>query len=387
MDQSDLAGTRVAQSSATREDDDEAELLTGTRWPLIKIRPASIASKQVTDTRGRHSRVTSKDLEPIDEYAASCGYSGPEQAGASTTRQRSPHPTSASSLFRRFSTLKSPISPIFRSRSTRKALGKYNEIGDDYTVDDVPVDLSSLTGMGFEMMETPRSNTDTFADQETAYVSPSGPSSKPGFANFVKRAPRLGDFVVGAEFEFDPSKATPDRAKSSSRRPEDADLVKRSKTVRMVGHNLAQERQTIVAVTEKVEEGEEGEGIDISSFEGSRLSHRVSSQTLGSLSGIPQSQPQTSYFFPEDQDIPNWRPFSMSTWYISLLIGISVGLASFQEWLCQHSISLQHQDPPRGILEFNQVAQVPLWDFFAWKCKLRKECVTRNANEKQIYLL
>jgi hypothetical protein len=343
------------------------EPLANTRWPLINIRPAA---EQRLEARGRHSRGPSKDLEPLDEDATFHHYPGVEQPGVTTVRRRSPHPASASSLLRRLSTLAAPVSPIFRNRSTRKALGRYNEIGDDYNVDSVPVDLSSLIGMGFEMTETPRAAPDDFTAQETAYASPRGETDRPGFGNFVRMAPKLGDgLVVGAELKFDPSKVAPDRAKSSSSRPEQMDVIQRSKTMRKIGQNMAQEKQTIVTVKEKLDEGE---GVDLSSFEGSGLSQRLSSQTHDSMPGMSQARAQTtalSYFFPEDPDIPNWRPFSMSTWYISLLIGISLGLAIFQEWLCRHSLALKAEKPTGGILEFNTVAEVPLWDFFAWKCK------------------
>jgi hypothetical protein len=367
MDLSDLTASRLAYTVAT-PDNDGTELLAGTDIPVVNIRPAS---GQMFEARGRHSRGPSKDLEPIDEYTTS-RYNSDAETGAPTARRRSPHQTSASSLFRRFSTLRSPVSPIFRSRSAQKGLGKYNEIGDDYEVDSVPVDLSSLAGMGFEMMDTSRTNANEFADQNTAYVSPASSSGKPGFARFARKTPRLGDgLVVGAELKFDPSKATPDRAKSSSRRLGDSDMIQRSKTVRQVGQNLAETKQTIVAVKEELDEGE---GIDLSSFEGSNVNHRMSSQTIDASSSKSAGSPQNtalSYFFPEDPAIPNWRPFSMSTWYISLLIGLSLGLAIFQEWLCQHSLSLAKRKPPHAILEFDHVSEVSVWNFFAWKCKPR----------------
>lgn len=381
MDQSNLAASRLARPFAT-PDDDDTEFLAGQKVPLVKIRPAS---EQRGEARGRHSRGPSKDLEPIDEIAMSQYHPDVEQTGATVVRRRSPHPTSASSLFRRLSTLPSPASPIFRNRSARKALGSYNEIGDDYDVDSVPVDLSSLAGMGFEMTETPRATINDLSDQNTAYFSPASTFNKPGFTSFVKKAPRLGDgLVVGAELKFDPSKATPDRAQSSSRRPTDSDIFQRSKTVRQVGQNLAESKQTIIAVKENLDENE---GIDLSSFEGSQLSHRMSNQTLDPSSSRSQESSQNtalSYFFPEDPDIPNWRPFSMSTWYISLLIGLSLGLAVFQEWLCQHSLGLAKGTPPHGILEFNEVTEVSLWNFFAWKCKLVYCAFLVDANEYRL---
>ena len=371
MDKSDLATSRQARSSAI-PDEDEVELLAGKRVPLVKVRPAS---EQWSEARRQRSGGSSRDLGPINEQSVPGKYSVAEVAAAGSVDQKNPHPTSASSLLRKITILRPQVSPIFRNRSARKALGKYNEIGNDYDVDSVPVDLSSLTGMGFEMtMGSSGTNTEYLGDEETAYISPRETSTRLGSDTSTRgsnsRAPKIGDgLVVGAELKFDPSKAVPDRAKSS-RRQDDTDNVQRTKTVRKVGQNLAQEKQTIVAVKEKLDDSE---GIDISSLEGSRLSYRMSSQALDETPGMSPNRAQTtalSYFFPEDPDIPNWRPFSMSTWYISLLIAISLGLAIFQEWLCQHSMRLAKQTPPRGILEYDEVAKVPLWSFFAWKCEM-----------------
>jgi hypothetical protein len=71
-----------------------------------------------------------------------------------------------------------------------------------------------------------------------------------------------------------------------------------------------------------------------------------------------------SYFFPMDPDHPNWRPVSMRSYYILMLIGVSLGLGIFQEWLCRHSIALEKENG--GLLVFDQVSKVPLFTFFAW---------------------
>ena len=57
----------------------------------------------------------------------------------------------------------------------------------------------------------------------------------------------------------------------------------------------------------------------------------------------------------------DWKPFAMRDPYLLLLIIISVGLASLEEWLCEHSISLSRN--ARGLLELNSPAEVP-WTFY-----------------------
>ena len=361
MDYSSLPSSRLVHPYASGNDD-QNELLAGTRVPMVNIRPPS-------EHRGRHSRGPSNDMDTIDEYATSRYDQDVEGVGTTAPRLHNLHTTNTS-FIRRLSTIRSPISPIFRNRSARKALGKYNEISEDYDVDSVPVDISSLAGMGFEMIENPQPAVHAFSDQNTEYISPANTSTKPGFASFAKKTPAIGDgLVVGETLKFDPLKATLDRAKSSSRHLGDDGIVQRSKTVRQVGQTLAEQSKAIVAVEEKLEQSE---GIDLSSFEGSTQSHRMSTQSLeASSSRSPGSHQITtlSYFFPEDTKIPNWRPFSMSTWYISLLIAVSLGLAVFQEWLCQYSLRLTKKDPPHAILEFNKVSEVSVLNFFAWKCK------------------
>jgi hypothetical protein len=363
MDYSNLPSSRLVHPYASG-DDDQNELLAGTRVPMVNIRPPS------EHMRGRHSRGPSNDMDTIDEYATSRYDQDVEAVGTTAPRLHNLTPTNTS-FIQRLSTIRSPISPIFRNRSGRTALGRYNEISEDYDVDSVPVDISSLAGMGFEMMENPQPTRHGFSDQNTEYISPANTSTKPGFASFAKKTPAIGDgLVVGETLKFDPSKATLDRAKSSSRHLGDDGIVQRSKTVRQVGQNRAEQSKAIVAVEEKLERGE---GIDLSSFEGSTHNQRMSTQSLeASSSRSPGSSQITtlSYFFPEDTKVPNWRPFSMSTWYISLLIAVSLGLAVFQEWLCQYSLRLTRKDPPHAILEFNKVSEVSVLNFFAWKCKL-----------------
>jgi hypothetical protein len=134
--------------------------------------------------------------------------------------------------------------------------------------------------------------------------------------------------------------------------------IDRTKTVRDFGQNLASEKNVIVEVEEAV---------DLSVLEGgqpdNRASHYFESTPLRTSLTTPQET--KSYFFPEDPDVPNWKPISMSRPYILALTALALGLAGFQEYLYQKSNTLKQQES--GILAFNKVANISTWDFFAWK--------------------
>jgi hypothetical protein len=133
----------------------------------------------------------------------------------------------------------------------------------------------------------------------------------------------------------------------------------RAKTVRQFGQTLAQEKKMIVEIEEVV---------DLSSLEGGQPDNR-GSRAFETMSVRQSIMPQEtkSYYFPEDPDIPNWKPFSMSSVYILLLMALAITLAGVQEYLCQKSI--QRAKENSGLIAFNKVSEISTWDFFAWKCK------------------
>ncbi|KAF2197181.1 hypothetical protein GQ43DRAFT_381580 [Delitschia confertaspora ATCC 74209] len=73
----------------------------------------------------------------------------------------------------------------------------------------------------------------------------------------------------------------------------------------------------------------------------------------------------TSYYFPEDPDMPSWKPFSMRWHYISLLTVLALGLAGLQEFLCQSSIKKTKKGG--GLLRFQKPGDLSVTKYFTWK--------------------
>ncbi|KAH6616636.1 hypothetical protein C7974DRAFT_48621 [Boeremia exigua] len=90
-------------------------------------------------------------------------------------------------------------------------------------------------------------------------------------------------------------------------------------------------------------------------------------ETRSMISGPSRDGNQKSYFFPKDPDMPSWRPLTMGSPWIAMLVVIALGLAALQEYLCQSSISKAHQDPPSGLVEFTKADDLTLAAFFTWK--------------------
>ncbi|RMZ71662.1 DUF3433 domain [Pyrenophora seminiperda CCB06] len=91
--------------------------------------------------------------------------------------------------------------------------------------------------------------------------------------------------------------------------------------------------------------------------------------SMSSLSSsLTKKDAETSYFFPEDPQMPAWRPATMSWWWISMLIVIALALAGVQEYLCQVSLRSVEKDPIKGGLRnFQRVGQLPIAEYFAWQ--------------------
>ncbi|KIX03280.1 uncharacterized protein Z518_06832 [Rhinocladiella mackenziei CBS 650.93] len=297
--------------------------------------------------RGRHSRGNSGD----DSYELM------EPPTPTKARRLSSGPSSASSMFRRLTT---KISGTSRSnfRSTKRSQGRqYATLDDNDANLAAPVDISSLEGMGWELTDMSSSDTARLQDEQTEYVRPHQGSGKPDFRSFVEKRRSVGEGMrdIGVQLRRDPTKVA--RRPSDEPRSAQSTGIDRTKTVREFGRSLAQEKNIIVEVEE---------AIDLSSLEGGQTDQRRT-QTFESMSMHQSMMPQEtkSYYFPEDPDIPNWKPWSMSSVYILSLMALALGLAGFQEYLCQWSQKTVRQKS--GILAFNQVADISLWDFFAWK--------------------
>ncbi|EED19457.1 conserved hypothetical protein [Talaromyces stipitatus ATCC 10500] len=124
-------------------------------------------------------------------------------------------------------------------------------------------------------------------------------------------------------------------------------------TAREYGQHLANQKNMIVAVKEATAIP----AVDLSSLEGSE--RRASTFKTASV------DEEASFFYPADPEKPDWKPFSMTSPYLFMLITVSLGLAGVQEYLYQQSKSLESQG--KGLIQFNNVAEIPIPQFFAWK--------------------
>ncbi|KAF2176621.1 hypothetical protein K469DRAFT_606471 [Zopfia rhizophila CBS 207.26] len=74
---------------------------------------------------------------------------------------------------------------------------------------------------------------------------------------------------------------------------------------------------------------------------------------------------KTSYYFPEDPDMPSWRPFSMGWPWITMLTVIALAMASIQEFLCQ--LSMRRAEKQDGLLRFTKPGELSTIQYFTWK--------------------
>lgn len=75
-----------------------------------------------------------------------------------------------------------------------------------------------------------------------------------------------------------------------------------------------------------------------------------------------------SLLTPVDRDIPNWKPFSMRTWFIAFLLLISLLMICAAEALYQLSNrGMLQKDGAQGILWFKTVDDLDLVQFAMWK--------------------
>ena len=348
--------------STAPSDSDHVGLLSTEQVPSVHISSTGEEEHIIHDRR--HSQdVTSIELQPLQSdlgHAESVQMSlGPD------ARAGSPKPSGASSLLRRLTHIRSPIKSMSLARRNQR--GDYDEL-DDAEVDHVPVDLTSLAGMGYELTHIKAGPLDdssaSLQEQETSYeraqtLSVAGRSESHNIVRRSRSSRLGGGMVVGAQLRRDRSRAAAVQDPSEPQRG--ASTVQRARTIRKIGQNLAEERGMMVSVDEQV---------DISSYIGPQISpsQRASTQSFSEMGvpGTPEEQPQ-SYYFPKDTDTPNWRPFSMRSPYIVALAVVSLGLAIVQEWLYQHSDKLSKTPDKGGLLRFNKVADVSIIEFFAWK--------------------
>ena len=362
-----------AESSAISDD---TALLGNRQRPGLTI---TVPEESRPRSRGPHSRNSSiaEDETISIEHQRSTAHDQAVQAYQPPSPARLvPAATSAvSSLLRRMTTLQSPMTGT-KFRSKRRQGGHYATLGEGTDGEYYPVDLSSLAGLGYELHDmsgpSQTSSNQRLEDEDTEYTRPPSGPEKPDFQAFVNKKRSVGDGLklIGATIKRNPTRV-PVRGQSSRDVPVDA--ISRRKTVRDIGQNLAREKNQIVVVEQAV---------DLSSLEGNRSMTYRASQTFDNIrmdraSTMPEET--QSYFFPEDPDIPNWKPFSMKTWYIGLLMLLAFTLAGVQEVLFQRSAHREREGKGGGLLSFNEVSKVSVGAFFAWKCEahLQTLCETR----------
>ncbi|KAB2102910.1 hypothetical protein AG0111_0g8877 [Alternaria gaisen] len=107
--------------------------------------------------------------------------------------------------------------------------------------------------------------------------------------------------------------------------------------------------------------------VDISEF--ARVARDFDSMnSLTAEAGLIRSDAQTSYFFPEDPQMPTWRPLTMSSWWISILVILALALAGVQEFLCQKSLkSVKELGEKGGLMIFGTVGDLTVTQYFTWQ--------------------
>lgn len=350
-----------AEGGSTAVDDDTG-LLSGRANPSLTISTSS-GSRSVHTRHGHTNTFTPEESSRSQERSGPNDYFlQSDGASASNDRESQAGPSVAASLMRRMTTIRSPIT-LTRFRTTRKSQGgQYANLGEGNDNETGPVDLSSLEGLGYELRDMSSTGANASLEhEETEYVSPQARSDKPDFKKFVAKRRSQGDAIgqgmqsVGAELIRNPTKAVR-RADSKPSHDAAEGALNRSKTVRDIGKQLANEKNTIVAISD----------VDLSFFEGFqpvRSSKTFDSNNMNRASTLPEET--QSYFFPEDPDVPNWKPFSMRMYYIISLTVLALALAAVEEMLCQKSLQKQRQNG--GLVAFNDVLNVSTIAFFSWK--------------------
>ncbi|KAL2008159.1 hypothetical protein VTN00DRAFT_8141 [Thermoascus crustaceus] len=243
------------------------------------------------------------------------------------------------SLLQRLGSLKSPdlrAGPGFGSRRGRYSV--LQELDDLTTMEGGAVDISFLEGpVDIKWKGSP-------PPEQTNQVSDESERSS------LNRSYSIGaGVVVGAELRVGPVVCS---SQSSN--------LARSATIRKYGQQLAESKNMIVSV----KEASACPTVDLSFLEGTERqgSNLFDPPPLGRSTTDLVHQ---SYFYPSDPEQPNWKPFSMRSPYITMLVIVSLILAGVQEFLCQKSMS--EKAGKGGLIQYNRVANISSEEFFCWK--------------------
>jgi Protein of unknown function (DUF3433) len=317
-------------------------------------------------------------LFPPSAYDASVGQSRSENHGEihQIRRRGSASPSRASNFLRKIShrvsrvpkTPRTPKTPHFMSSNPKNDQYEHLDERDlEYEQDPVRVDISSLGGLGFQLMKVPDISVSQVPPSDN--LAPHSGENETGNGDPVRSTSvgrGLGDgMVVGAQLRLDPSAAMA-RAKSVKQLSSSLSVkneMQRAKSIRDLAQDLARRTRQVVAIDDVPLPGG---AVDLSVLEGTERRRRATT----SFDDISPNSRSTStntqsYFYPEDPNPPNWKPLTMSSPYILLLIILSLALAIIQEWLCRVSLRLEAHDD--GILKFDRVTDISTWHFFVWK--------------------
>lgn len=216
-----------------------------------------------------------------------------------------------------------------------------------------PIDLSTLEGGSIELRsvsaesglscaQTMFDPTENYEKNKTDYHSA---NCQPSIGKGSQ--PKKGSCVASWE---GPAVSVPSTSGRRGRKV-------RSKSIRKMGQNLAEQNQAIVAISDGKPT------IDLSSL--GIAKHDSLSDPKTSNEPLNPDNHRQSYFYPADPEQPDWKPFTMRTFFMIPLIVLACGIAALQEYLCQISAKLEKQSD--GILKFDDVSDVSLSAFFCWK--------------------
>lgn len=152
----------------------------------------------------------------------------------------------------------------------------------------------------------------------------------------------------------------PTPSPQNQRSPSFSGWMRRKSSARPSEKHPGQRAAEVSGQVVVIDEAEEDIHVDLSNVEGMTGAHTVNTD----LDLMADSAIKQSYYFPPDPQMPNWRPFPMSNWYIVLLICIALALAGVQEFLVQLS---RRRAPNESLLTFTNPNEVSAGDWFTWK--------------------
>ncbi|KAH0565303.1 hypothetical protein GP486_001303 [Trichoglossum hirsutum] len=169
----------------------------------------------------------------------------------------------------------------------------------------------------------------------------------------------LGGGMLGSRTDFT---AQPDGSiapRTSERSVEVSNVrsrvgITRGRSIRDIAQREAKQRQQMVVVNEYP-------GVDLGILGGGGAADFGTNRWEGSERGTVDGQSKQSFYFPEDPEMPNWKPFSMRWPYITLLVFLASAMAGLQEFLFQLSTKRG------GLLEFKSPKELSVWQYFCWK--------------------